>query len=201
MSNESQKDDRLAWSYPLAVSDVPQQGLDVELVANEGQRRELAALNGLAGIESLVARLHVTRRGREGLHATGEVRAKATQTCVVSLEPFETSILEPVDVEFEPAPAPKPAREEKNASRRRKAEALRPIEEDEEGMDDLDAPDAIVDGKIDLGALAAEFLTLGVDPYPRKPGVAFEEPAEGGAAASPFARLAAIARKSGGGDD
>ena len=35
-------------------------------------------------------------------------------------------------------------------------------------------PDAIVDGKIDLGALAAEFLALGLDPYPRKPGASFE---------------------------
>ena len=34
-----------------------------------------------------------------------------------------------------------------------------------------DAPDPIVDGKIDLGALAAEFMILGLDPYPRKPGV------------------------------
>ena len=28
--------------------------------------------------------------------------------------------------------------------------------------------------QIDLGALAAEFLALGLDPYPRKPGVAFD---------------------------
>jgi hypothetical protein len=39
-------------------------------------------------------------------------------------------------------------------------------------------PDPIVDGKIDLGALAAEFFALGLDPYPRKPGVEFEPPVE-----------------------
>ena len=43
-------------------------------------------------------------------------------------------------------------------------------------LDGEDAPDPIVDGKIDLGALAAEFLALGLDPYPRKPGVAFAPP-------------------------
>ena len=37
-----------------------------------------------------------------------------------------------------------------------------------------DPPDPIVDGKIDLGALAAEFVALALDPYPRKPGARFE---------------------------
>ncbi len=37
-----------------------------------------------------------------------------------------------------------------------------------------DPPDPIIDGKIDLGALAAEFFALGLDPYPRKPGVAVD---------------------------
>ena len=35
-------------------------------------------------------------------------------------------------------------------------------------------PDPIVGGRIDFGALTAEFLALGLDPYPRKPGVSFE---------------------------
>ena len=43
---------------------------------------------------------------------------------------------------------------------------------------DEDDPDPVIDGKIDLGALAAEFFALGLDPYPRKPGVEFVAPAE-----------------------
>ena len=57
-------------------------------------------------------------------------------------------------------------------------------------MDDEDAPDPIVDGQIDLGALAAEFMLLGLDPYPRKPGVEFAPPSEQDAQDTPFARLA-----------
>ena len=41
-------------------------------------------------------------------------------------------------------------------------------------------------------SLVAEFLALGLDPYPRKPGVAFVEPtplAEPGQTASPFSVL------------
>ena len=40
--------------------------------------------------------------------------------------------------------------------------------------EDADIPDPIVGGRIDFGVLTAEFLALGLDPYPRKPGMAFE---------------------------
>ncbi len=39
-----------------------------------------------------------------------------------------------------------------------------------------DPPEPIVNGFIDLGQLAAEFLVLGLDPYPRKPGAEFIPP-------------------------
>ena len=37
-------------------------------------------------------------------------------------------------------------------------------------------PEPIVNGAIDLGKLATEFLVLGIDTYPRKPGAAFAAP-------------------------
>jgi hypothetical protein len=55
-----------------------------------------------------------------------------------------------------------------------------------------DPPDPIIHGQIDLGALAAEFLALNLDLYPRKPGVTFEKLYVGGEASgtvSPFAGL------------
>ena len=48
------------------------------------------------------------------------------------------------------------------------------------------------DGTADLGAIAAEFLLLGIDPYPRKPGAEFAQPAQEGAATTPFAALAKL---------
>ncbi|MFT4098416.1 MAG: YceD family protein [Rhodoblastus sp.] len=197
MSKPEHPHEAPVWSSPLAVSEVPPQGADITIEADAAQRAALAKLNGLDGLASATAKLHVVPRGRERLHVTGEVRARVTQTCVVSLEPFESEIVEPVDVEFEPARA-KPVREDPERTSRRRREARPPIEEDEEGMDDLDAPDEIVDGKVDLGALASEFLTLGIEPYPRKPGVAFAEPQPQGATVSPFARLAARKTEPGG---
>ena len=53
----------------------------------------------------------------------------------------------------------------------------------------------LIDGVVDLGALATEFLILGIDPYPRKPGAVFEAPPTGEPFAGPFAGLAALQKK------
>ena len=51
----------------------------------------------------------------------------------------------------------------------------------------------LIGGAVDLGALAVEFLMLGLDPYPRKPGAVFEEPPQDRKAeAGAFAALAKL---------
>ena len=61
---------------------------------------------------------------------------------------------------------------------------------------------SILDGRIDLGVLAAEFLALGLDPYPRKPGADFAAPAEADISTdSPFAALRQLARPRRGHED
>ena len=74
--------------------------------------------------------------------------------------------------------------------RPRRGAARRTAEPETVEIDGEDPPDPIVDGKIDLGALAAEFFALGLDPYPRKPGVAFDAARRGRGRDSPFAALA-----------
>jgi uncharacterized metal-binding protein YceD (DUF177 family) len=137
----------------------------------------------LPAIASLAATFAVRRSGRSGARVTGEVHAEITQVCVVSLESFAATVDEPVDVRFAPAEA---------------AETARRVREDDAEMVEVggeDPPDPMVDGRIDLGALAAEFFALGLDPYPRKPGVAFDPPEPQGGQDSPFAALAEPKKK------
>ena len=49
-----------------------------------------------------------------------------------------------------------------------------------------------IGGVVDLGALATEFLILGLDPYPRKPGAVFEPPQDVKPDPGPFAALAGL---------
>ncbi len=174
----------LLFSRPVRVEALPKDGLTQTIEANPAERAALAKLNGLPSLAKLTATFVLRRAGRGGVRVDGVVHAELTQTCVVSLEPFEVTLDEPVDVRFAP-----PA-EEAAAPRGASAGQAETILIDAE-----DAPDPIVDGRIDLGALAAEFMALGLDPYPRKPGVAFAPPAEITTADSPFEALADVGRK------
>ena len=169
------------FSRPVKVDNLPRDGLDHAIEATPAERAAIARQNGLVDVAKLTATFNLQRRGRE-VSVQGSVHAEVTQTCVVSLEPFAVTLDEPVDVRFA---APKP---EKPGGKRETETVV---------MDGADAPDPIVDGKIDLGALAVEFMALGLDPYPRKPGAEFTPPAAVEPPDSPFESLARIAKKGG----
>src|SRR5262249_62155601 len=61
----------------------------------------------------------------------------------------------------------------------------------------VDEPAVLAGGVIALGAIAAEFLILGLDPYPRKPDAIFQASAVGEDPAHPFAALAALKKRQG----
>ncbi|HMK89644.1 MAG TPA: DUF177 domain-containing protein [Methylocystis sp.] len=171
-----------SFSRPLLVTQVPPEGLETTLRASDAECAALARENGIVSLSGLEARLRATRRGADGLSVSGVLRAKVRQTCVVTLETFDAEVEEPIEVSFAPpAEAPRSHPKAKRA------------DEDDMRFDDLaeDAPDPLIDGKIDLGAIVAEFLTLGLDPYPRRPGAIFVEPAPEGEKEGPFAGLAA----------
>jgi uncharacterized metal-binding protein YceD (DUF177 family) len=172
------------FSRPFRVDALPAEGHSQTIEAGPDERAALAALNRLPAIASLTATFAARRGGRGSVHVTGAVHAEVTQVCVVSLEPFPATVDEPIDVRFAPAEQARPARRGGEAE----AEAL--VE-----LGGEDPPDPIVDGAIDLGALAAEYFALGLDPYPRKPGVAFTPPEPPDGADSPFAALGELKRE------
>lgn len=182
------------FSRPLAVIDVPELGLEVSIAATAREREALAEADGLQALSRLEADLRVAREGVGGLRVTGELRADIRQTCVVSLEDFDSRVVEPIDVRFAPqASIEAPPRDGRHWRERRQAAPEPKESKTSRHIADLDeeAPDPLVDGRIDLGAIVAEFLALGLDPYPRKPGATFAEPDESAAreTVSPFAEL------------
>src|SRR5260370_441350 len=160
------------WHVPVRLEDVPETGLHFDLVADEHVRAGLAVLAGVPDMPRLEAAIDVARY-RNGLRATGRVSATVGQTCVVTLEPMENRVDEAIDVIFAPPSTGDLAHQ--NAA----------FEADE-------PPEVLADGTADLGAIAAEFLLLGIDPYPPNPGAEFAPPAAEGAATTPFAALAKL---------
>lgn len=166
----------------LAVETVPDTGLDIRLCASKTECAALAKDYGLVAVQTFEAGFHVRKQGPKRYKVSGVLHALVTQTCGVSLEPFETVVSAPVDVDF--APSRQPLGDP--AGRKMMAGGAAIF------AGPQDPPDPIIDGQIDLGALAAEYLALNLDLYPRKPGITFADTNVGGEASgtdSPFAVL------------
>ena len=169
---------RAPWRLPVAVDDIAESGQHFELAAGDAERAAVARIAGLRELPRLEAHFHVTRRSAGGLHVAGTVSATVGQNCVVTLEPLTREIEETVDLVFVPRQPP-PSEKETEAEPR-----------DVKWND----PEPLIDGVVDLGALATEFLLLGLDPYPRKPGAVFEPPQDLAPDAGPFAALAKLTK-------
>ena len=180
-ASNSTPESKPPWSAPVAVHQVPETGRHFDLVADENTRAAVAHAIGLRALPRFAASLDVSRQGREGLRVVGRVSATAGQTCVVTLEPIENEIEEVVDLVFAPAVASEASGESDVHSK---------VAAD-------DAPEPLVGGVVDLGVVATEFLSLGIDPYPRKADAEFAAPAAEDDAPHPFAALAALKKGQG----
>lgn len=136
--------------------------------ATADERAALAEALDLAALDRLEIRLDLSAEGR-GWRATGRVRGRYAQTCGVTLERLDRTLDEPIDRIWR--------------------------DDAEDGLDldgaevfsmaaGLDAGDDAADdgpdlertpNPIDLGAIAAETLSLAVDPFPRADGAHFDD--------------------------
>jgi hypothetical protein len=169
------------WNATVRLDEISETGRHVELEASEPVRTALAKPAGVDAVERLVARFDLTRRGRDKVLVSGEVIGTVRQTCVVTLDPIVNEINEAIDLTFAPSHE----------------------QVDKTPKIDLDAPSSndelepLIGNSVDLGLIATEFFILGIDPYPRKPGVSFDAPkAASDPESHPFARLAALQKNS-----
>ena len=166
------------WSVLVAVENIPDTGLHIEIEAPAATRAQMvelmAELAAVRDLSQLSAVFDLTRQGA-GVHVAGQVSARVGQSCVVTLEPIENVVEEAVDLRFAPAPA------------------------DQWPKADEVLPEPLVNGKVDIGAIATEFLILGIDPYPRKADAKFSPPKVDDDGAHPFAALEALKKRPGGG--
>jgi hypothetical protein len=174
------------WNVPVALDDIAETGQHVELVADAEVRAAVARVAGLRDLPRLEASFDLTRHGATSLHVAGRVSATVGQNCVVTLEPLANDIEEDIDVLFAPPPSSPP----RIPARKSDAGEVVPARAERA----WDEPEPLIGGVVDLGALATEFLFLGLDPYPRKPGAVFEPPRDVGPDAGPFAALSKLTK-------
>jgi hypothetical protein len=131
---------------PVSINEIGPSGMDSVVEAGPAECAALAARMGVPAVLRLSCRFHLVRGAFDAIAAQGHLLATVVRTCVVSLDDFETDVVENFRVRFVPA-------------------GNETDEIDPEAEDEI----PFTGGMIDLGEAAAEQLALALDPYPRKP--------------------------------
>ena len=163
------------WPVRLRLAEVQRSSPHLELEADAPRRAAIARALDLLALHRFTARARVTP-WLDGLEIAARWQADIAQTCGVSLDPFDTALSGEFTVRAVPEGSP--------AIGDSASEVILDPEAE-------DPPDLLEGDEVDIGAYLVEHLALEVDPFPRKPGVAFKPPpAE--SPASPFAVLQAL---------
>ncbi|HEY8290108.1 MAG TPA: DUF177 domain-containing protein [Acetobacteraceae bacterium] len=144
-------------------------GLDSVVEATPDECAALAERMMLPGILALSCRFRLTCEGPL-VFGEGHLRARVVQTCVISLDEFETAVEERFRIRFVPAG-----------------------QEDDDSDPESDDEIPYEGNVVDIGEAAAEQLGLVLDPYPRKPGAELPE-SDAEVPPHPFAGLGALRR-------
>ncbi|GBQ28547.1 hypothetical protein AA12717_2984 [Gluconacetobacter sacchari DSM 12717] len=175
------------FSRGVAVGRIGAAGREMDIEADAAERAALARRFGLPAIHALSCHYRLTPGRQEQVLAEGWLAAEVEQVCVATAEPFVSMLTADFVARFVPA------------ERFREDEDLDP-----EAVDEI----PYEHDTIDVGELAAEELSLALDPYPRRPGAVLpadvgsvdlppataeaDEDAAKEGRPSPFAALAAL---------
>ena len=170
------------FARPFPVSRVASVAFDMHIEATPEELTALALFWEVEAVGKVEGELKISPWRRDGVRVRGEVSAHLVQSCVVTLEPVESDIVETIDATFLPETS-------RHFSRQANEEGELVVD-----PDGPDEPEPFSGGEIDVGALVAEAIALSIDPYPRKEGAELaEEPvqaeAEDDRPPSPFAAL------------
>ncbi|MDE1151013.1 MAG: DUF177 domain-containing protein [Micavibrio sp.] len=142
------------FSRPISVEGItPDKERTETLEANAKECAALAERFDLRSLSDFKTVMKLRRVGGGTLRVEGILSADVVQTCVVSLQEVHAHI----DGKFETYFT---------------EESLDLPEEIDLMLDDGESsPEMITNGHVDLGEVAAQYLSLNLDPYPRAPGV------------------------------
>jgi hypothetical protein len=166
--NYSQTGDVPEWSELVEIDKLSIEPKTFHIEASEEECENLSRRLGIERLEDLRADITLQHVKGGMIQALGTVRAKVIQNCVVSLAPVETEVEEQFEGWFgDENTAVSFARAK---SDREAKKANMEVEILEESVD----PEPIVSGRVDIGELTTQHLSLAIDPYPHAPGVKYE---------------------------
>jgi len=144
------------FSYPLKIDELGQGEQKYVLKADKEQLQTLSKILQVPAVKSFEAEMKLVFQKKKGLlEVLGKVKAELSLISVISLEPFDKEYKTDFKVVYDT-----------NAK-------YEDIYQDDEDIN-LDLPDIVIGGQIDLGDIAIEQLALVLEDHPRQEGEIFE---------------------------
>jgi len=168
---------------PIIAAELPNKGKFIKLEASAPELLAIADRLGLVALNLFKGELQLKPEIGRQISLSGPIRAEIVQNCVITGVPLTTTLDFELNRMFSEDADP--------------FAGLNTDDEDEDIIDpEIDEPDPIIDGIIDVGEQAVEELALNIPPYPRAPGASISDiapdlPSEE-LVENPFAALAAL---------
>lgn len=169
MSKTSKTIVETEWSYFWDSSEYQGGKEKLSLSPSEDEAKRLAQRLDLLALDALKAEIEISRaQGEVAFNVRGVLSAEVTQKCVVSLEPVKSHIEDEFEAWYADPDAAISIAKARHEKLNEKGHGELPI------LEEHDDPEPLIDGKIDLGELVTQYLSLSLNPYPHAEGVAFE---------------------------
>ena len=157
------------WSYLFDVSALGDAPQSLNISPDFESCTRLARRLNIISVDSLSAQLTIKRiSGSASIHVEGTLDANITQECVVTGDSIETQIRDPFEAWY--------GEDNKTVSltKKRQEKMLEKGHTELPMIEEQDDPEPVVDDHIDVGELVTQYLSLGINPYPKADGASYE---------------------------
>lgn len=156
------------WTHMFDTNKIDD-AISLNLSPDEETKTRLAKRIGVLSLDALKADLTLqNEQGGRVVHITGKINADVTQICVVSMEKIKNNIEDEFEAWFANADQAVSLNKVRQKKMIEKGNRELPM------IEEQDDPEPMIDGKIDLGELVTQYLSLSIDPYPQAEGVEYE---------------------------
>ena len=161
------------WEYKVHESKIEKKPQKLDLEVSESDRELVAKRLGVVSVDRLHVMFDVSRpEGGYIIKVKGRLEADVVQECVVSCQP----VVDHLEEEFEAFYADR--ERAVLLSCKRREQDLKNGAAEIEILREEEDPEPIVNGQIDLADLAMQYLSLGLDSYPKAEGVVYDGPSD-----------------------
>lgn len=170
------------WSHFVEADKIGTAPVKLKLSPNAEERKRLAKRMALTDLKNLESDLVISRdAGSNVIFISGQIHAEVVQPCVITAKPVKSEVQDSFEAWYaDPKEAVSFAKAKKEKQEREGEGGEMPF------LDESEDPEPVIEGKIDVGELVAQYLSLAINPYPTAEGVELPEEPIKAAAESPI---------------